>query len=148
MLMNINKSIISVTLYGKLRLHSKCSANCPAWHIVWTHAVYQLFRRCGPAVLPSQTFAQSISHSFIESASQIHWFIHAFSPPSVSQQPTQAADWICDTDTDGRAEARLTAHLELLAASWPLDVSILSWPGAVTDSARATEIPYPLSFLI
>ncbi len=28
--------------------------------------------------------------------------------------------------------AGLTAHLELLAASWPLDVSILCWPSAVT----------------
>ena len=60
----------------KLRLHSKCLANCPAWRIVLAHVVYQLFRCCWPV-------GRSAKHLFN------HWVIN-----SVSQAVTQAVRFI------------------------------------------------------
>lgn len=95
-------------------------------HISWSDGVSQLVTQpsiCSINDSLINPFSQPCSHS----SHLIHWFIHA-SSPLVSQQPNQPADWnSVDTDTDVSALVGLTAHLELLAASWPLDVSILPW---------------------
>lgn len=101
---------------GRLRVHSKCLANCPDWNTVLTHVVYQLFRCCWPVGHPAKHFFnQWVIHESIQSlnpaASQAVGFIHAFSP-LVSQRPNQPADWNCvDADTDVSARVGLSqAH--------------------------------------
>lgn len=98
---------------------------------------------------PSQTFAQSMSHSYIFSvinsvspaASQAVRFIDSFMHSVhqlVSDQTSQQIETVLIQTQMSQCwldSARLAAHLELLAASWPLDVSILPWLCAVADSA-------------
>ncbi len=98
---------------------------------------------------PSQTFAQSMSHSWIFSvinsvspaASQAVRFIDSFMRSvhrlACDQTSQQIETVLIQTQMSQcwSGSARLAAHLELLAASWPLDVSILPWPCAVADSA-------------